>query len=94
MDISVNSKVCQLQNIVASEIDDEVVMMSIETGAYYGIDEIGSRIWKLIETPCRVSDLIDKLMNEFEVDYETCQKDVLLFLQDLQEKKTIQVQSE
>jgi len=92
--ISINTIISQAKDIIASDIDDEVVMMSIENSAYYGIDNIGSCIWKLIENPCKVSELIEKIMDEFEVDRETCELDVLKFLQDLHEKKIIQVQPE
>ena len=91
-DISMDTTICRTKDVVASDIDGEVVMMSIENGAYYGIDSIGSRIWELIETPCKVSELIEKLLEEFEVDRPTCEKDVLKFLEELQKDKIILVQ--
>jgi len=57
--------------------------MSIENGEYYGLDDIGSRIWELIEKPVKVSNLIDTLLERFDVDRGTCEKDVLKFLNDL-----------
>jgi len=91
-DISMDTTICQTKDIVASDIDGEVVMMSIENGAYYGIDSIGSRIWELIETPCKVSDLIKLLLEEFDVDRPTCERDVLKFLAELQKNNTILIQ--
>ncbi len=90
--ITMDTTISQTKDIVASDIDGEVVMMSIEDGAYYGIDSVGSRIWELIETPRRVSDLIEKLMEEFKVDRPTCEKDVLKFLEELQKNNTILIQ--
>lgn len=92
MVISMDTTISQTKDIVASDIDGEVVMMSIGNGTYYGIDSIGSRIWELIETPCKVSDLIEKLLEEFEVDRPTCEKDVLKFLEELQKNNTIVIQ--
>lgn len=92
MSISLNTTVSQIKDIVATDIDGDVVMMSIENGAYYGLDPIGSRIWEMIGTPCKVSDLIERLMEEFEVDRPTCEKGVFNFLNDIQKFKLIQIQ--
>ncbi len=53
--ISTETIITQIEEIVASDIDGETVMMSIENGEYYGLDDIGSRIWELIEKPVKVS---------------------------------------
>jgi len=66
-------------------------MMSVENGKYYGLDDIGSRIWELIERPVKVSDLIDTLLERFDVDRETCEIDVLKFLNELNEDKILAV---
>lgn len=81
--ISKESIVKQVDDIVASEIDGETVMMSIENGQYYGLDLIGSHIWELIKKPIKVSDLIDTLLEKYDVDSDTCHRDVLAFLNDL-----------
>lgn len=90
--ISPKTIISQIEEIVASDIDGETVMMSVENGAYYGLDDIGSRIWKLIEKPINVSDLIDTLLEKFDVDRETCEKDVLTFLNELNEDKILEVE--
>ena len=77
--------------LVSSDIDGEVVMMSIENGKYYGLDKTGSRIWELLENPFSVSDLIGQLLLEFEVNRETCKNDVITFLQKLDEDNMLEI---
>ena len=89
--ISAESIVQQIEDIVASDIDDEKVMMSVEKGRYYGLDPVGSRVWELIEKPIRVSELIDKLLPKYDVDRETCERDVLAFLEELHQDGILQV---
>jgi len=91
-EISMDSIICQRPDVVATSIDGEVVMMSIENGAYYGLDFIASRIWELIASPCQVAKLIETLMLDFEVERSSCERDVVKFLQELQKDKVIQVQ--
>jgi len=87
--ITTESVISQTEEIVASDIDGETVMMSLENGKYYGLDDIGSRIWELIEQPIKVSGLIDALLERFDVDRETCERDVLKFLNGLNEDKIL-----
>jgi len=77
--------------VFASEIDDEVVMMNIQSGKYFGMDAVGSRIWQLIEEKIRVKDIIAELLEEYDVTEEQCRSDVLEFLNELYEQNLIQV---
>jgi len=90
--ISSTSLVSQIDDIAACDIDDEKVMMSIERGQYYGLDPVGSRVWELIEEPVKVSALIDELLLRYDVDRETCEQDVLAFLEELYEDGLVRVE--
>jgi hypothetical protein len=48
-------------DIIATDLDGELVLMSIEKGNYYGIKGTALRIWELAETPCRVGPLCHPL---------------------------------
>lgn len=89
--ISLESTISQIDDIVASDIEDEKVMMSIEKGEYFGLEPIGSRIWEMVESPVKVSAIIDALLGQYDVDRETCQQDVLAFLVELDEAGIIQI---
>jgi len=90
--ISAQSIVHRIEDIVASDIDDEKVMMSVEKGEYFGLDPIGSRVWELIDKPVKVTDLIDALLLKYDVDRETCECDILAFLEELHENGILQVE--
>ncbi len=81
--LGLNSVVAPSEDLVSSDLDGEVVMMSIENGKYYGLDDICSRIWALLGEPRKVSELCVTLMEEFEVSREQCEADVLVFLNDM-----------
>lgn len=77
---------------VDAEIDNEVVLMNIDTGVCYGLNRVGSRIWSELTVPIRIGDLCTKLLNEFEVDSTTCEREVLDLLQHLRVEGLIAVQ--
>ena len=87
--IDINAKIVRTQEIVSSNMDDEVVMMSIEQGEYYGINPVGSRIWGLLAQPRTAAGICDILMEEYNVPAEECRQDVLEFLGQLFEKKLV-----
>ena len=69
--------------IMAADMNGSTVMMDIETGMYYNLGEVGGAIWEILEQPISIDALIDKLMKEYDVSREQCEKDTLPFLQQL-----------
>ncbi len=90
-EINLNSVVAQSEDQVSTELDGETVLMSIEQGNYYGMDKILSRIWALIEKPIPVSTLCDRLIDEYNVERETCEQDVLNVLNDLTKENLLKI---
>jgi hypothetical protein len=92
--LSAHSIVQRNPKLIANQMDGEIVMLSIDKGEYYGLDEIGSRIWELLETPMEIDHLIDSLISEFEVTREECYNDTLDFLKEMLEKDLLLVKNE
>lgn len=85
------SKIQLPQEIIYSRIDDEIVLLNTESGKYFKIDEIGSRLWGIIETPIVVKDLCKQLVSEYEVSIPQCERDVTPFLQGMLEEGLLQL---
>ncbi|MFP4059898.1 MAG: lasso peptide biosynthesis PqqD family chaperone [Bacteroidales bacterium] len=86
-----NSIIQRKTELLFSKMDEEVVMMNIDKGEYYGLDEIGSRIWQILEKPVHFNDIIQTLTDEYDVEETTCRDDVAAFLKELHEKDLIVV---
>ena len=63
-----------------TDLDGEKVMMNLDKGEYFMMNEVGSRIWEIISEPINVKDIINTLRNEYEVDEETFKDTVIEFL--------------
>ncbi|MES2355952.1 MAG: lasso peptide biosynthesis PqqD family chaperone [Pseudomonadota bacterium] len=81
--LTLDTKVLRNPDLVATKMDGEVVMMSIELGEYFGINSVGSRIWELLESKQSISEICKHICDEYEVDSEQCQLDVLAFTNDM-----------
>lgn len=78
-------------NAIESEIDGDVVLMNIDNNEYYSMDNIGSSIWKMLDEPIRIAEIIDQLLEKYDVSPETCEKDTMKFLNQLLEKQIIAI---
>ena len=77
------------EEAVSAEVDGTAVMMSVESGKYFGLDEIATRIWDLVEEPKSFEALCDALTAEYDIDKENCKTDVSEFLEHLKGEKLI-----
>jgi hypothetical protein len=81
--LSLTSLVKSASDLVSAPVDGEVVILSVERGSYFGLDEIGSEIWQRLETPVRVDALCDALAAQYDADRPTIERDVLVLLESL-----------
>lgn len=81
--ISLDSVVIRQNELPTAEISGEVVMMNLEKGKYFALDSVGSRIWELMENKQVVEDIISILLDEYDIDAQTCQEHVLEFMNKL-----------
>ncbi|MFN8671394.1 MAG: lasso peptide biosynthesis PqqD family chaperone [Candidatus Sericytochromatia bacterium] len=90
--IELSSKIIKNDSLVASELDDGLVMMSLENNSYYGLNSIGKRIWELLDEKQTYNELIEKLTQEYDISKEECEKDILELLESLEKEEIISIQ--
>ena len=79
------------QDVVSCDLVDEAALLNLKTGIYYGLDPVGARIWKLIQTPRQLNEILETLLNEYEVEKTRCQNDLIELLEQLSEKELITI---
>lgn len=77
--------------MLASKIDNETVMMDVNKGEYYGMNQVASRIWELLETPHSLLQLQTILLSEFDTTEKACLEDTKAFIIQLLEKKMVRI---
>jgi len=80
-----NSRIVLKEGLEVVDLAGEKAMMDFDTGKYYLLKGAANELWELIGNEITVKELIDALMAEFEVDRETCFKDTVRFLSQLNE---------
>lgn len=87
--INTSQTVTAKADVTMADLEDEAVLLNITTGHYFGLNQVGRRIWTLLEQPRQVGDLVDHLAGDYDVPRSDLESDVLAFLGRLHEKGLI-----
>ena len=80
------------EDVLATEFGDEVVILSLHDGVYYGLDEVGASIWRLLREPVSIQAICDEIVGAYEVERSRCERDVRALLNDLVAKHLVRTQ--
>lgn len=89
--ISLDGTVRIGDDTVFRELAGEAVLLQLEAGMYYGLDPVGTRLWQLMAERGRLRDVFEAAVQEFDIDNETLQRDLLALVATLAEKKLVTV---
>jgi hypothetical protein len=79
-------------DVLTTEFGDEIVILHLRDGVYYGLEDVGARIWQLLRTPVSLPAIRDAIVAEFDVDPARCEQDVRSLIAKLTERGLVQMQ--
>jgi hypothetical protein len=79
---------------VSCGLSGEAVILNLNSGIYYGIHEIGALIWSSLDEPRTFVYLREAILRAYQVDRETCDRDVMAFLSDMHSAGLIEIDNE
>lgn len=91
--VNPDSIVCWSSAPVATEVNDEVILMNLDRDRCYGLGATGSDIWRRIRTPIRVSELSSQLEDEYVSKPGEIELDVLRTLREFAAEGLIEVRA-
>ena len=80
--------------VLHQQIDADIVLLHLTTEQYYGLDEVGSRIWQLLKQHGSVDPIVAALVEEYDVNEEVLRSDVERLLSELVDAGLIEVERE
>jgi len=89
--ISANSTVVATDMQVSADLAGEAVILSLQSGMYYGLDQIGATIWTLIQEPRTVTEIRDAILDEYDVEPDRCERDAVELLEQLADAGLVKV---
>ena len=84
-------KITISQEVLAQELAGETVLLDLASESYFGLDTVGTRVWQLLHEGKGQAELVEILLNEYEVERETLEKDIAELLDRLGEAGLITI---
>jgi Coenzyme PQQ synthesis protein D (PqqD) len=82
------------QDVVSREIDGELIIVPVRSGvgdlnSLYTLNPVGSVLWDFMNERHTISEMVDRVCEEFEVTATQAQRDIEVFLESLLEEKLV-----
>ena len=74
--MNLNQTVTRSPEVISQEVSGETVLLDLESENYFGLDEIGTRIWQLIDETNDLHAIYDTLLQEYEVEEKRLHHDL------------------
>lgn len=89
--LSLNTVVVTSQEQVSCPLGGESSILSLRNNVYYSLDPVGTRVWELLREARSVGEIRDVLLQEYDVEADRCERDLLDILGKLHNEGLIEV---
>lgn len=79
----------QTEQVVASELDGEAVLLNLTTEEYYSLNDVGTRMWELTDGQHTIGDIVETILSEYDAERDAVTADVLALFDELAEEGLI-----
>ena len=94
MSISFSDTVRVPDDVLISNLQDESVILNLDSERYYGLDSVGTRILSVLTTSESIEAAYNTLVQEYDVDAQMLRQDLIALVEDLVEQGLVQVSHE
>jgi hypothetical protein len=92
MAISFDMRVAASSDVVTRRLDEELIMLDLASENYFGLDEVGARMWEVVSAAPNLQAAFDELLSEYDVDAERLHLDLEELVSQLLERGLVQLQ--
>ena len=89
--ITLDSIVVATKDQVSADLSGEAAILNLTSGIYYGLNEVGASIWKIIQEPKIVREIKETILHEFDVEPDQCEADVMALLNELLSRGLVEI---
>ena len=81
--------VIRVADILSTEIKGELVLLSVERQKYFSLRTTSQRIWELLEEPRTLAQICKRLVEEYDIEPQACEREAEIFLRNLWDERLI-----
>lgn len=76
---------------VSCDLAGDTAILDLKSGQYYGLNPVGARIWNLIQEPKTVAEVLRVIVDEYDVEAASCERDLVMLIEQLQGKGLVEI---
>ena len=88
--LNAGTVVAAAKDQISCDLANEAAVLNLKTGVYFGLDDVGAAVWKLLQTPTTVAAICDALLHEYAVEPVQLQSDVCELLTDMMKEGLVE----
>jgi len=90
--MNLTDKITIAPQAVARKVGEELVILHLESGTYFGLDPVGARIWQLMGEGKALTEICEVMLDEYDVTREDLERDALSLAQSLAAQQLISIE--
>ena len=87
--VTLNTRPRRRERVIKQEAEGTAVLLSVDNGRYYSLEDVGARVWDLCDGKRSVEEIAAMLGGEYAAPAETIQRDLLELLGDLMNENLV-----
>ncbi len=91
MEIAQTQRITVLPDVLIQELQGESVLLNVNSGRYFGLDEVGTRMWAVLTSSESIEQACETLLAEYDVEGEKLRQDVTDLIAKLVEHGLVEV---
>jgi Coenzyme PQQ synthesis protein D (PqqD) len=89
--INDSSTVVANRELLCCDLSEGAVILDLKTGVYYSLDTLGTYIWRLIQEPKVISDIVALVLEEYAVERGRCMEDIKTLFAEMSDRDLIEI---
>ena len=91
MPVALTDRITVPEDVLISRLEDESVLLNLDNERYYGLDDVGTRMFSVLTSSASVQSAWEKLTDEYDVDREVLRQDLVALIDKLLEQGLVEV---
>lgn len=91
MIIETSSSVGIPSNVVSKKVDADIVVLNLDDGTYFKLNETGAVVWEHLSQGKTIEDVIHIVLNKYESSYEAVKEDVISLISSLRDEELLKI---
>ena len=80
------------ENVLTQELEGETILLNLDTDTYHGLDDVGTRIWQLLNEHKTIGAVLNQMISEYDVSEDILRHDLIKLSNDLLEAGLLQLE--